>query len=379
MEFTTERESLLSELNLFSGVVQKPTDDMLSAFSNVTFSPIETGCEITAVGNDLAQRSSIDADSGGEGGLSLPLDPLANWLRACRGDTVVFKETEENWIQAECGTYTTRIPSRVGDAPQVDSPPETPLTAVGAELLAQLFRAGAYAFPASEDAVAQAGAQLEVEGDQVRVVSSDHSRLAYSSARTDVPGPAPAEDAERQTLGLTQKAISQVQLVARGDAGTVRIFQSDNHLFFELGKRLIVTSKLSDRLPDYAHVIPRDCPIFVRVNREHLLSATSAADPFAAGQFNRCKLELDSELIKFEVNSVRGEEFSSVDVLEHRGKTITLNVNLVHLLDFARSFDSEFATLEFQSPEKAFILRPSDGSGKDDDNFDHFCVGMPLV
>lgn len=379
MEFTTERESLLSELTLFSGVVQKATDDMLSAFSNVTFSPIETGCKITAVGNDLAQRSSIEADSDGEGGLSLPLDPLANWLRACRGDTVVFKETEENWVQGECGTYTTRMPSRVGNPPDMASPPEKPLTAVGSGLLARLLREGAYAFPVAEDAVAQAGAQLEVEGDEIRVVSSDHSRLAYSSAKTDVPGPAPAEDAERTLLAMAQKAISQVQATARAAECTVRIFESDSHLFFEMGKRLIVSSKLADRLPDYAHVIPRDCPIFARVNREHLLSAVSAAMPFAAGQFNRCKLELDSELVKFEVNSVRGEAFSPTDVLEHRGKTITLNVNLLHLLDFTKSFDSDYATLEFQSPEKAFILRPSDGSGKDDDNFDHFCVGMPLV
>lgn len=378
MEFTTAREHLLDELNLFAGVVDRKPDDGLSVFSNVTFSPIESGCSLVASGGEIGQRSSIEADSGGEGPISLPLDRLVRWLTASEGDSVVFEETEEHWIVAKCGGKTSRYPTRVGDPPEVASPPEQALAVVDADLLAQLLRTGSYAFPVgNEVTVTNAGAQLELEGSQVRTVSSDHSRLAYSAADTgDESG-----NGEKRLLSLSLKTISQLQTLARASDGAARVFEKDNHLFFEFGKRLLVCSKLADRLPDYDHVIPRNCPIFVRANRDLLLSSVRAAIPFAAGEFNRARLEITEEQIQIDASSVHGEETSVLPIEEARGGPLTLNVNLLHFEDFAKSFDSEFATLEFQSPEKAFILRPSDGSGsgQGNDRFDHFCVGMPLV
>lgn len=376
MEFTTAREHLLDELNLFAGVVDRKPDDGLSVFSNVSFTPIESGCSLVASGGEIGQRSSIEADAGGEGSMSLPLDRLVRWLTASEGESVVFEETEENWIVAKCGGKTSRYPTRVGDPPEVALPPEQALGVLEADLLATLLRTGSYAFPTGNDiTVTNAGAQLELEGSQVRVVSSDHSRLAYSAAETA----ADSAEGEKKLLSLSLKTISQLQTLARASDGAARVFERDNHLFFEMGKRLLVCSKLADRLPDYDHVIPRNCPIFVRANRDALLSGVRAALPFAAGEFNRARLEITDEQIQIDSSSVHGEETSLLPIEEARGGALTLNVNLVHFEDFAKSFDSEFATLEFQSPEKAFILRPSDGSGKDDDRFDHFCVGMPLV
>ena len=91
----------------------------------------------------------------------------------------------------------------------LSEPPEDPLCAVPSEMFATLLRSGSYAFPAAVDAsVATAGAQIEVEGGSVRIVSSDHSRLAYSSATLgDGDGAAPGG---KQAFGLGMKAISEL-------------------------------------------------------------------------------------------------------------------------------------------------------------------------
>ena len=373
MDFTTDREALLAELNLFSGVVENRPSDPLSMFSNVTFRPTESGCELTASGGEIGLRSSISAETSGEGLLSVPVTLLARWLKEGRAGQVSFHETEQNWVEVRCGGNDTRIPGRVGEPPALSDAPEEPVCTVPAETFATLLRAGSYAFPAAVDAsVATAGAQIEVEGSDVRLVSSDHSRLAYSSAKL---GEGTAAANGKQAFGLGMKAISELALLARSGDASMRFFEGENHLFLEFGHRLLVCAKLADRLPEYEHVIPRDCPVQIRASREGLLAAVQAALPFSTGDFNRAKLEIGDESIKIDVISVRGEAVSEVEVLEASGTPLTLHLNLVHLRDFAKSFDCGVVGMEFNTPDTAFILRPLD----EDDSIEHFCVGMPLV
>jgi len=372
MEFIANREALLAELNLFAGVVENRPSDPMSLFSNVTFRSRTDGCELTASGGEIGLRSSIAAETSGEGLLSVPVGLLAAWLKEGRAEKVAVEETAQNWVQVRCGGNDTRIPGRVGEPPALDSPPEQALCTAGVDTLSTLLRAGSYAFPTSADtSVVTAGAQIEVEADQLRIVSSDHSRLAWSSARVR-----PTDGkAEKQAFGLGMKAISELGLLARASEADLRFFESENHLFWEFGHRLLVSAKLADRLPEYDHVIPNDCPVRVRTSRAGLLAAVQAALPFATGEFSRAKLEIGDENIRIDVISVRGEAVSSVEVLEASGTPLTLHVNLVHLRDFAKSFDCESATLEFNTPETAFLLRPLE----DGDHIEHFCVGMPLV
>ena len=84
-------------------------------FSNVTFRPSENGCELTASGGEIGLRSSIAAETTGEGILSVPVSLLARWLKEGRDESVSFHETDQNWIQVRCGGNDTRIPGRVGE------------------------------------------------------------------------------------------------------------------------------------------------------------------------------------------------------------------------------------------------------------------------
>ena len=376
MDFTTDREALLAELNLFAGVVENRPSDPLSMFSNVTFRPSEDGCELTASGGEIGLRSSIAAETSGAGLLSVPVSLLARWLKEGRAEKVSFQETDQNWIQVRCGGNDTRIPGRVGDPPTLQEPPAEALCTVPSGTFATLLRSGSYAFPAAVDAsVATAGAQIEVEGGNVRVVSSDHSRLAYSSAAL---GDGAASDG-KQAFGLGMKAISELALLARSSDAGMRFFEGENHLFLEFGHRLLVCAKLADRLPEYEHVIPRDCPVRIRTSREGLLAAVQAALPFSIGDFNRAKLDIGDESIRIDVTSVRGEAISEVEVIEATGTPLSLLLNLVHLRDFAKSFDCEVVALEFNTPDTAFILRPVDEPAEEKTTIEHFCVGMPLV
>lgn len=390
MKFTTNRDALLTELNIFGGVVKNQPSDPMSVFSNVTFRPSGDGCELTASGGEIGLRSSVAGEVEGEGGLSVPVGLVTSWLQPSRADSVSFEDTERNWVEAHCGKRRIRIPGRVGDPPFLPSLPEEPLATIPAATLDTVLRTGSYAFPTAVDqTVATAGAQIEVEKDELRIVSSDHARLAYASAK--VGRGAGASD-DRAVFGIARKAISQLILLSSVSDSTVRFFDGEkaagngdsgvldgldpgNHIFFEFGQRLLVCAKLADRLPEYQHVVPSEFSMRIEMGREVLLRAVQQAFPVTTGDFNRARLDISDGSMAIEVNSVRGEEDGEVEVMEASGEPLTLHVNLMHLRDFAKAFDCETVSLEFSSPEKAFLLRPlTEGDG-----VEHYCVGMPLT
>ncbi len=373
MEFTIDRRALLTELNLFAGVVDSRGSDL--TFASVTFRNSGGDCELSASGGEIGLRATAPAEFGGSGALSVPVGRLTAWLKEVRGDSVVIEDDPESkGVRGRCGKAVVRIPGRVGEPPVLESPPEKPICTLGADTLETLLGAGAYAFPTGPDAhPGSAGAQIEVMGGEVRIVSSDHSRLAFSSARV-VPEDDGATEAERQSFGISIKTVAELKLLCRSSDGAVRFFGGENHLFFDFGRRLLVCSRLSDQLPDYEHVIPKELPVRGRVDREALLAAVQSALHFAPGEYHRARLDITDESLAIEADSVLGEANAAVEFSEAGGGPLTLHVNLAHFRDFARNVTCETAEIGFTTPDRPFLLRPTE----EDETFRHFCVGMPL-
>ncbi len=374
MEITANRKDLLAELNLFSGVVDHHPTDPMAIFSNVCFSSSGGNCEMKASGGEIGLRSTLAAEASGDGMLSIPVGTLTNSLKHGTADEVTLTDTERSWVLVKCGQGEIEIPGRVGEAPKLEEPPDTPLCAVSASRFQEILRFGSHAVPGAGDAppASSAGAQIEVTGSEVRIVSSDHSRLAYAS----VPASSSSlEGEDRQLFGLGARTLSELAALCGSSDGEFRFSESGNHLFFEFGDRLLVSAKLAERLPDYEHVIPRDCPVRIQVKRQELLSAVGWALPWATGDYSRAKLTIDDDRLVVEVASVRGQGKRAIESVSREGESLSLHVNLGHLRDFARRTDSDEASLEFQTAETAFLLRPvAQGDGEE-----HLCVGMPLV
>ncbi len=372
MNFTIDRKALLDELHLFAGVVDSRGTDL--TFASVTFRSVGDQCELSASGGEIGLRSTVPADSEGEGFLSVPVGRLAAWLKEVRGAEVLLEDDDDSrGVRGRCGKAVVRIPGRVGEPPKIETPPDEPVATVGASTMATLLAAGSYAFPDGPDAhPGSAGAQIEVRSGEIRVVSSDHSRLAFSSAR--VLGAESEEGDATQSFGISMKTVTELKLLCRAGDRSMKFFSAENHLFFDFGHRLLVCSRLSDRLPEYEHVIPKECPILGRVDRAALLAAVQSALHFAPGEWHRARLDIKDDALDIEADSVLGEANATVEFADARGGSLSLHVNLAHFRDFARNVSCESAEIGFTGPDRPFLLRPVD----EDDTFTHFCVGMPI-
>lgn len=90
------------------------------------------------------------------------------------------------------------------------------------------------------------GALLNVKGTVARLISTDGHRLSMANIIT--------YDAGNVNAIIPRKALSE--LVRLGDSAF--FCQDDNHAFFAVGQRTIITRKLTGSFPDYERVMPKD-------------------------------------------------------------------------------------------------------------------------
>ena len=134
----------------------------------------------------------------------------------------------------------------------------------------------------------------------------------------------------------------------------------DNHLFFQLGDRLLLSRKLTGNFPDYERVLPKDHPQFGRRCKRDEFRARDRArgavrrrafarDPRAVSATGEVKIHSSV--------SETGESEESVPA-EYAGPDLEIGFNAQYLLDFLRAVPQDQVAFELKDPKSAGELRP---------------------
>src|SRR5208282_1565321 len=110
------------------------------------------------------------------------------------------------------------------------------------------------------------------------MVATDGHRLAMVESTGELPG---IEGAYRALL--PRKAMVELQKLA-GDADPSSILKfsgDENHLFFQLGDRLLLSRKLTGNFPDWERVLPKEQPNSVTLEREEFRAAIERVAQFS--------------------------------------------------------------------------------------------------
>ncbi len=147
----------------------------------------------------------------------------------------------------------------------------------------------------------------------------------------------------------------------------------ENHLFFRLGDRLLLSRKLTGNFPDYERVLPKDHPNTVSLNREELRSAIERVAQFSDERSRAIRVRVgDGEVKVHSSVSETGESEESIPA-EYKGPAVEIGFNAQYLLDFLRAVSTEQVTFLFKDPHSAGELRPAGDKG------DHYrYVIMPM-
>ena len=357
MEFSVSKSDLVRELGLTQGVVEKKTTIPILSNILVETDPEQDQVWLTATDLELGIRCACPARIKKEGASTLPARRLLDYIRLLPDADVQVKLAENQWASFVCGRSRTRIAGMSRESfPELPEMPER-LAEIPLGALAEMIGHTIFAISAEESRFTLNGALLVLKETGLVMVATDGHRLALVEKRIPLPG---LETTFRALL--PKKAMSEIQKLASDDASKpIEFAGNENHLFFRIDKRLLLSRKLTGNFPDYERVLPKEHPHTLVLQREELKAAIERVAQFADERSRSIRLKIaGNELKVYSSISETGESEESIPV-DYDGNEVEIGFNAQYLLDFLRAVDQSEVTFHFKDSNSAGELRPQGG------------------
>jgi DNA polymerase-3 subunit beta len=353
MEFTVSRADLVRELNLSQGVVERKTT--IPILSNILVEANGERIVLTATDLELGIRCSCPAKVKKSGGGTIPAKRLLDYVRLLPEADVQVKIQENQWASLVCGRSKTRIAGMSRESfPELPQMP-APLAEMPMSVIAAMIGKTIFSISNEESRFTLSGALLVLKPGGITMVATDGHRLAMTETSSDVPGVTGSYRAL-----LPRKAMAELQkLASEAEGGALVKFSGDeNHLFFELGDRLLLSRKLTGNFPDYERVLPKEQPSSVVLNRDEFRGAIERVAQFSDERSRAIRVQVGKGEVKIHSSvSETGESEESIPV-PFEGAPVEIGFNAQYLLDFLRAVETDDITFLFKDAHSAGELRP---------------------
>jgi DNA polymerase-3 subunit beta len=373
MEFTIEKIDLLKELNLVQGVVEKK--NTIPILSNLLIASAGPG-RISIIGTDLdvSLRTGAVAEVRRDGAIVVSARKLFDIVRSLPDAPIHFRQESNEWVTIECDHSRFKV---VGQAkehfPAVPEWREAHYR-IPAEVLRTLVGRTIFAITQEESRYTLNGALFRMLGSDVRMVATDGHRLAFVEKKGLELSSNGAKEREEEIKALIpKKTLAELMRLATESDDLVEFAKDDNHLFFKLGERVLISRMLSGQFPNYELVMPKDNDRAITIESGRFQSAIRRVALMADERSRAIKMILGPERLDITSQSSEvGEARESLQT-DYAGPEITLGFNAQYLLEFLSVVTEGSVSFEFRDGQSQAQLRPA---GSDD--YDYRYVVMPM-
>ena len=370
MELVVRKTDLLRELQLFQGIVERK--NTIPILANVLIEAAGEEVKLLATDLEVGLRSKCVASVAKGGSLTLPAKKLYEIIKALP-ETDVRIEEDRSGVKVAAD----RFDSRMQTLPREDFPtlPDASGT-VGATLprdvLKQMIAKTQFAITGEDTRYFLNGALFIMRPDAMSLVATDGHRLALVTVdREKGKGKGKAEEEER--VILPRKTLLELaRLLAEGD-GDVRYERGENHLFFEIGGRLLISRMIDGQFPAFERVIPKSNDKRVEFDRDRLTSAVRRVALLSNERSRAVKFQIDKGKVEIASSSPEFGEAKEVLVVEYSAAPVTICFNAQYVLDFLGVVETDSVALEFKDEMSQAVMKPIGAEG-----YDYTYVIMPM-
>jgi DNA polymerase-3 subunit beta len=353
MEFSVKKFDLLDELELTQGVVERKTT--IPILSNLLFEAKGNRLSITATDLELSIRTSCDAKVKKEGSGTIPAKKLFDLVRLLPDEELKFKLIENHWIEITSGRKTYKLVGMSKENfPALPGFPHA-LVKLPAGLLNDLIKKTTFAISLEESRYTLNGALLVLKPESATMVATDGHRLAMVERTHKLDG----LGAEVRVL-VPKKAMTEIERLTQDsdENATADFAQDESHLFFQVGRRLLTSRKLTGQFPNYEAVLPRDVNKTLVLERGELQDALRRVSQLADQRSHAVKFVLAKEGIEISASSPEYGEAKEAIEKEYKGEPLAIGFNAQYILDFLAAAADGPISFELKDDQSAGQLRP---------------------
>ncbi len=354
MEFTVSKADLVRELSLSQGVVEKKTT--IPILSNVLIEAVGDRIILTATDLELGIRCSCPARVKKEGSGTVPARKLLDFVRLLPEGDVNIKFLDNHWASITAGRSRTRIAGMSRESfPELPQMPAK-IADLPVKTIASMIARTQFAISTEESRFTLSGALLLLSPGALTMVATDGHRLSYVQTKAELG----QVDANFRAL-IPKKAMGELVKLADGADGEnakANFSGDDNHLFFEVGHRLLITRKLTGNFPDFERALPKDHHLTAKLQKNDLRAAIERVAQFADERSRAIRVQFSKDEVKIFSSSVEMGESEETVTSEYEGPDLEIGFNAQYLLDFLRAIAPDQVSFELKDQKSAGELRP---------------------
>jgi DNA polymerase III subunit beta len=368
MQFVIGRNVLQKELAFVQGIVERK--NTIPVLANILIeSAGEDSIRISGTDLDVTIRCDADADEvKTPGAICVPARKLFDIARLLPDAPVSFKKEENEWVTVECDRSKFRLPGISKETfPELPSFKSTPFK-LSAPVLKSLIDRTIFAITQEEGRYTLSGAKFEFDTKGVKMVTTDGHRLALVSTKNggkDVSG--------GLDVLIPRKTLAELTKLTADFDGEIALGADDNHVYFQVGSRLLISRMLSGQFPNYEMVMPKNNDQSATFDTMALNQAIRRVALMADDRSHAIRLHLSKEQLLISSQNAEAGEARETVTTDFGGEETDIGFNAQYLQDFLSVVGSEKVIFEFKDANSQAQLRP--GS---EEKADYRYVIMPM-
>ena len=367
MQFVVSKQNLQRELAYVQGVVEKK--NTIPVLSNILIESVgDNNIRLTGTDLDVTIRCDMDAEVSTAGSICVQARKLFEIARLLPDAPVTFKKESNDWVTVTCDKTKFKMVGVSKDAfPEVPSSKSTP-TKLSAEIIKSFIDKTIFAITQEESRYTLSGAKFIMDETGAKMVTTDGHRLAYVERKGVSSNGNDAID----TL-IPRKTLAELTKLTAGFEGEISFGLDNNHIFFEVGPRLLVSRMLYGQFPNYDMVMPKNNDKSVQFDCGLLNSAVRRVALMSDERSHAIRFHLEpNQLVISSQNAEEGEASETIQA-EYDGEETDIGFNSQYLLEFLNVIGEGAVAFEFKDGNSQAQLRPAEGG-----DYDYKYVVMPM-
>jgi DNA polymerase III subunit beta len=367
MELVVRKNDLLRELQLFQGIVERK--NTIPILANVLIEAKGEEVKFLATDLEVGLRSKCAASVTKGGSLTLPAKKFYEIIKSLpETDVRIAEEKGSVKVAAD------RFDSRMQTLPREDFPtlPESAgakVTTVSRSGLREMVAKTQFAITGEDTRYFLNGALFVLKPDAMSLVATDGHRLALVT----VPRSGKAAEHDEIKAILPKKTLGELaRLLADGD-DDIRYERGENHLFFDVGGRLLISRMIDGQFPAYERVIPKGNDKRLEFERDRLSNAVKRVALLSNERSRAVKFQVDKGKVDVTSSSPELGEAHETLLVEYGGAPLQICFNAQYVLDFLSAVPTDVVALELKDEVSQAVMRPVGAEG-----YDYTYVIMPM-
>lgn len=368
MEFVVRKNDLLRELQLFQGIVERK--NTIPILANVLMEAKGDEIRFSATDLEVGLRSKCKASVTKPGSLTIPAKKFFEIVKSLP-DTDIRVAEDKNGVKVAAD----RFDSRMQTLPKEDFPtlPESggaPTVGLSPASMKEMVSKTQFAITGEDTRYFLNGALFVLRADSMSLVATDGHRLALVNVKRE--GKMPADGEENKAI-LPKKTLGELsRLLGDGD-GEIAYERGENHLFFTVGDRMLISRMIDGQFPAYERVIPKGNDKHIEFERDRLTNAVKRVALLSNERSRAVKFQIEKGKVDVTSSSPELGEAKETLPVDYAGDAMQICFNAQYVLDFLAAVTTDVVALELKDEVSQAVMTPVGAEG-----YDYTYVIMPM-